>query len=312
MDQIRELILTWQVRDVANAVAEDEDGIEALIRLLGEDDPVLQLRTLSVIESLLREYSNGTFRKYILRNFDSIILMLSSQDDRVVLRTLNIIKLIVENTILPEVYFNALLSALYGVSSRGGIVWISVVDLVKSIPTGYYSLDSEYIDRFLNSSDIFTAAVGLRILSTQGYPLRGRMVSVQRVIGHLLDSNDDLLLETAMDAVVEMLTTPSQEVLEVLMRSAYSRLIRLSRREGYVLIRSRAREVVALLKNALVNYYSRRPEDARELAERLRHEGFVDEAMALEGIVPSYSLNSSTVSLLREDLDDIPRFLREL
>ncbi|WP_148882687.1 hypothetical protein [Thermococcus aciditolerans] len=312
MDQIKELVLSWQMKEVSRLVKSDESVLDVVIDLLGEEDDVLRLRALSVLDDLLGDSSGSFHRKVLVRGFDQLTDLLLARDDRIVMRTLLVLRKLIENTSLTESQLTRLLNAVYDLAPRGKTTWIGILDLISSLSPGYYSSIDGHVARFLSSDDICVSSIGLKLAASTGYALDGNLKHVGRVFSEILDLNDVLLLEVAFDSMVQMLTTPSQEIIEVLLRSSYFRLSVLATSHEDILVRSRVREILKLMRSAIMNYYGKRPDDAIELAKRLREEGFTEEAILLEQILPAYYWNASTVSLLEERTGRLPRFLREL
>ncbi|NJE61508.1 hypothetical protein [Thermococcus sp. 21S7] len=312
MDQIKELVLSWQTREVARLVRSDENVLDVVISLLGEGDDALKLRALFVLDDLLSDPSDSFRRKVLSRGFERLVDLLTADDDRIVMRTLSVLRKLIENTNLTESQFARLLDALYILAPRGKTTWIGILDLLSAISPGYYSSVDGHVARFLSSDNLWVSSIGLKLAASTGYALDGNLRHVGRVFSEILDLNDVLLLEVALDSMVQMLTTPSQEIIEVLLRSSYFRLSVLATSHEDILVRSRVREVLGLMRRAIMNYYGKRPDDAIDLARRLKEEGFTEEAVFLEQMLPAYDWNASTISILEENTGRLPRFLREL
>jgi hypothetical protein len=312
MDQIKELVLSWQMKEAARVVRSDENALDVVIEMLDEDDETLQLRALAVLEDILSNPGDPIRKKVLSRGFDRLLSLLLAADDRVVMRTLLVFKKLVGSVPILESQFSRLLDALYVLASKGKTTWIGILDLVSSFPQGYYSSLDGHIGRFLRSDNIWVSSIGLKIAVTMDYVSEDMLPYIGRVFSGIFEVNDVLLLEVAFDSMIRLLTAPSPAVIEMLLRSSYFRLSLLSTSHEDILIRSRAREVLKLVRSAVLNYYGRRPDDAVELARRLKEEGFTEEAALIEHMLPTYRWNVSTMSILRGNTEKLPRFLREL
>ncbi|WP_238516409.1 hypothetical protein [Thermococcus onnurineus] len=298
VDKIRELILSWQMRDVVKLSQDSEGVLLTLIELLSEEDSITKIRALSALEEILKGADKKT-KSLILRNgFDAIVGTLREEDERLKVRALRVLKRLLEGNPLTKNQLSKLVDALVSLGSdNDGLSWLEAVELTEKISTAY-PIDGvlSRINSLLTSFNLREKALGIRLLLALGGFSEENWDPIVSGISELLRSEDPLLVEVGLDAAANMLKLPIVLPMERILGNILPALKKLTKGADTLVLRAKARKVMSLLEGALYNYYRSRPIEARNAVRKFLSEGFVEEAMILSLVVGDSSLLLGTSS----------------
>ncbi|NJD99003.1 hypothetical protein E3E26_04275 [Thermococcus sp. LS1] len=298
VDKIRELILSWQMRDAVKLSRDSEEVLLALIELISEEDRITKIRALSALGEVLKGADKKTKSLILGNGFDAIVGTLREGDERLKVRALRVLKRLLEGNPLTKNQLAKLVDALASlVSDNDGLAWLEAVELTGNISTTY-SIDGvlSRIDPLLTSPNLREKALGIRLLLALGGPSEENWGSIVSGIAELLRSKDPLLVEVGLDSAADMLNLPIALPMERIIENILPALKEFTKSADTLVLRAKAREVIGLLEGALYNYYRSRPIEARNAVRKFLSAGFVDEAMMLSLVVGDSSLLLGTSS----------------
>ncbi|ASJ08466.1 hypothetical protein A3L11_04150 [Thermococcus siculi] len=282
MDQIKEIVMSWRAMDAIDLVREDREVLVPLLRLLDEEDSTLRLRTLEVVEGILREYGDG-MRKLVMKyGFESTVACLSDEDPRVVDRAGKVLSLLLRDTLLDEEGFLLLLETLAAaIDCSDVLMCTSFVDLLKGVETAPIGENGLMrIRSIATSGSLAGRLMALRVLVNMGR-VDGHWRSLRKTLEVLLSSGNLLLIELAMDFLEEVAEFPGTgEMMRELLGFVF-RLRYLEANGENVILRNRAVKVRAALENAISSYYRAHREEAAYLMRELLMEGRERDALFL-------------------------------
>jgi len=306
MDQIREIVMSWQALDIIDIAGGDEYVVRSLLNLLEDDDPTVRLRALTALNELLKE-SDGRLRRTILREgFVRFVSLLDGPDGRVVARTIEVLRNLLSGSQIDEDKLLLLIDGSISVVRRGDtFLYVSFLDLLKSLELPPLSWRSRMkVEELLSKDDIHVKAIGMRLLLDSG-SLEGRDGEVISGIIKLLKSENVLLLEKGFEFLQEVLTFHLLPSTMELLVGVLSVLKEVEGSAENVILRSRAASVRTELERTLFAYYNTRRDEALEVIKRLMERGDVEAGLNLALILGGTSL---LLKLWEEDAEnsDLP------
>ncbi|CAD5243449.1 hypothetical protein [Thermococcus camini] len=286
MDQIREMLTSWQAMDVINIANDDDHVLMSLLGLLEDDDSTVRLRALMAIGKLLEDSDTGVRTLILSQGFMSLAGRLTDEDPRVVYRALEVLTPLLENTPLDEERFLVLLDAAAQVMAGGDtLTCLSILDLFERVrvpPLGKDGLSK--IRSLVFSDSLWTRLLGLRVLLNMG-TIAGYWEFLTASMASLISSGNALMIELGIDLLEEVLefhATP--EMMRRLVR--FTSLLRaVETGEENVFLRTRAGEVRKDLENVLFSYYTSRHEEALDAVRSLLSDGRGEDALFLLFII---------------------------
>ncbi|NJE30430.1 hypothetical protein E3E38_05110 [Thermococcus sp. 18S1] len=286
MDQIKEILTSWQAMDVINIANDDDHVLMYLLGLLDDDDSTIRLRALVAIGKLLEDSDAGVRTLILNQGFMSLAGRLTDEDPRVVYRALEVLTPLLENASLDEERFIVLLDAAAQVMAGGDtLTCLSILDLFERVQVPPLGKDGLSKVRSLVFSDsLWARLLGLRVLLNMG-TIAGYWEFLAASMASLLSSGNALMIELGIDFLEEVLefhVTP--EMMRRLVR--FTSLLRaVETGEENVFLRTRAGKVRKDLENALFSYYSSRHEEALEAVRSLLSDGRGEDALFLLFII---------------------------
>lgn len=283
-DEIREMVLSWQINDAVKLALNDSDVLLMIIDLLGDGDRNTRIRAVMALYEVLKRCDTRT-KFLVLRNgLEGILLALNSRDHKLRVKALKALSSLVDGIRLPEKDFLAILDAIVELAESPGFELVSfevsdvVAKLTVSSPTQEVRLR---IDSLLSREDPWLRAIGLRLFLNVFVSANDTtgMVPVLRGIVTLLPTEDEALLDfilTTLQGAVEKGVPP--ESLNVI-PNLLSKLREIYTGDRGFFIRSKARNVSMELSSLLSDYYRSRPEEVVKLLDELLRRGEREVAM---------------------------------
>ncbi len=286
MDQIREIVLSWQAMDIIEIAGGNDYVVLSLLNLLGDEDPTIRLRALTALGELLKE-QDGKIRPLIIKNsFSKLVSLLGDDDPRIVTRSIEVLSQVLEGVQIDEARLSLLLNGAIDVARRDDtFLYITLLDLLGRLqlpPLGWEV--RRRIDELLSSDDLYVKTVGARLLLSSGN-LEGRGRTVLECVRGLLDSGNVLLIETGLSFLEEVLTFHLSTETMAYLVEFLSLLKGIENGAENVIIRARASNVRTELEKVLSSYYSSRPEEALEVIRGLLVRGRAEDGLTLALIV---------------------------
>jgi hypothetical protein len=313
--KIRSFVLSWQMREAVQRAAEDEDALSELLQLLKEDDDSVKMRVLSALEEVVRDSENSV-RVNVLKEGFPLFLDAIVRNESLASRALSVLARLIEGVPLPKRMINDLLGVLSNILLKGdNLLWIDIVDMVSKLQPPLPEETVGYVVPLLDSENPGARSVGIRLVLLLENPGEVGWSKILGVLGDLIRFGDPLVVGTALDSVMSILSSPYGVPMEYVVRMLYSPLKNITSSDHDAFIKGQAREVMSLLYGAVSNYYRSRPDDGRELAAKLMKEGLLEEAIfvamaaGLAG-VPSVGASEKLANMLANGTFPFPRFLR--
>ena len=300
MDQIRDLLMSWQAMDVINLAKNDRKTLISLINLLNDGDNSLCLRVLRAIEGVLSDPKTKTF---ILKNgFEPIIGCLASGDSRIVYRSTRVLSQLLKNLSLDTERFLRLVSVMAEAADCGDpVTCLSLIELGKQLEV--HNLEDGKLDvirSIARSGPLGRRLMGLRVLLNLG-KLDGLWRILRESIEDMVSTGNALFADLALDFLDDALRLPpTPEMMEELVH-LIPPLRKIETEGENVILRSKARELRSKLGGLISSYYRSRGDEALRLIKKLLDHGHEREALSLVLAIGDPELMSKIWTEIRAD-----------
>ncbi|SEW15607.1 hypothetical protein [Thermococcus thioreducens] len=285
-DELRELVLSWQIKEAVRLAMEDSDVLLMLLDLVREDDVNTKVRALLALYEVLKGEDGETKLLVINEGFDAIISALKSKEPRLVTKSLKVLSALVEGFPLRKEEFLKLVDILVELVKDPGMEFASIemAELVTKLTVAQPSPAVRSKVAWLISSDNpRLKGMGLRLLLNI-FVFTGDPKSFKTLLegaSELLLSDDDILVDFVLDVLAEALQRGVPEDAMKVLPRVLSRVKRIVARSDDFFIRSKAKRLARMGEEALYNYYRSRPEEAKNTLHRLVLNGEYSTAMDL-------------------------------
>lgn len=306
-DEIIKTLESWDAKSLISMAQADEDILTTLIHLLDEER--FQLRVLAILEELLSLRTNREIYKELFPR----LLILLTKDIKTSVKAARVMKVLLLQEPPTKGDLKTLLKVMLETPvKQNDSRWLKLVDAADKLPPMDYRDVENLVLKLIKSDNPGLKLVGLKFAkSIPG--IRAEDV-VREVSDILLNSDNPVIVDKALDLVFEILTSPIPLRMEDVIRYLYSPLKALTESAPDAIITSKAREVFSALVKSTQRYYALRPTEARESARRLRREGLEYEAVFIEEIAGQphspVPYGEKTLKMLTEDCSDLPDFLK--
>ncbi|MEO2152451.1 MAG: hypothetical protein ABGW50_07330 [Thermococcus sp.] len=281
------LLKKWEMRDLIRLARESDEALIEILRAVESDDPDVKLASLSALLELVQT-SNWRERKRILEfGFDALVDALSTDDPRVLWRTLAILSALLKNNPLNGARLLKLVRAITGLAeTKNAVVWDELLNVVDNIMAPYIDdgVASE-LKTLLKSGTAGEAIIVAMVLLETGAIDKDCWVTlVERVAGALL-SGEPRLVDAGLVASMKISKLPPVYSMDVLIKELLPALRKTIVDCNDQIRKARAVEVFDRLRETLVRYYRVRPREAQRVVGELMRLGLVDEAYMISSAI---------------------------
>ncbi|GAB6102870.1 hypothetical protein JCM16138_20930 [Thermococcus atlanticus] len=285
-DEIREMILSWEIMDAVKMALEDRGIVLTLLELLKEKDEMTKTRALLALSEVLKRADEGTKFFIVKHGLDVIIDALKSKNENISMKAAQVLIQLVKEFPLKERDLMKILDAVVPLIRKSGheLVLLEIAALIENIQVSHPSphLRSR-IARFISCRNPRIKAMGLRLLLNLG--MYGGDAKAMKLllaeISDLLSSDDVPLVEFSLNIIQDSLRLPvTGDIIEEL-SAVLVRVKNLVLRSRDFTIRMKARETLEAVERAIYEYYRSRPEEAKKKIHKLLLNGFIYEAIDL-------------------------------
>ncbi|WP_297091386.1 hypothetical protein [Thermococcus sp.] len=314
-DELREMVLSWQIKEAVRLALEDSDVLLMLLDLVREDDVNTKVRALLALYEVLKKGNEETRLLVINNGFDAVISSLKSKEPRLVTKSLKVLSALAEGFPLRKEEFLELVDILVELVKDPEMEFASLemAELVTKLTVAHPSpAVRSKVTWLLSQDNPRLRGMGLRLLLNI-FVFTGDTKSFETLLeeaSELLLSDDDILVDFVLDVLSEALQGDvPDDAIKVLPR-VLSRVKRVAARSDDFFMRSKAKKVTRRVEEALYNYYRSRPDEAKNVLHRLVLNG--EYAMARDlaiSIGDEFLLKWLSKTLEREGVEDFtPRF----
>ncbi|WP_099209694.1 hypothetical protein [Thermococcus henrietii] len=291
-DGLDSLLKKWEMQDLIRLARESDDALVKILNAVSSEDIDLRLGALSALLELVKT-ANWRERKRILElGFDTLVDALSTDDPRVLWRTLAILSALLKNNPLNGVRLLKLVKAITNLAeTRNVVVWDELLNVVDNIMAPYIGDDvaCELKELLKNGTAGEALIVAMVLLETGAMDKDCWVVLVERISSALL-SGEPRLIDAGLVASLKISKLPPVYSMDVLIKELLPALRRTIVDCKDQLRKMHAVEVFDKLRETLVRYYRVRPREAQRVVEELMRLGLVDEAYIISsaiGTIPS-------------------------
>ncbi|GAB6136248.1 hypothetical protein [Thermococcus prieurii] len=291
-DGLDSLLKKWEMQDLIRLARESDDALVKILNAVSSEDIDLRLGALSALLELVKT-ANWRERKRILElGFDTLVDALSTDDPRVLWRTLAILSALLKNNPLNGVRLLKLVKAITNLAeTRNVVVWDELLNVVDNIMAPYIGDDvaCELKELLKNGTAGEALIVAMVLLETGAMDKDCWVVLVERISSALL-SGEPRLIDAGLVASLKISKLPPVYSMDVLIKELLPALRRTIVDCKDQLRKMRAVEVFDKLRETLVRYYRVRPREAQRVVEELMRLGLMDEAYIISsaiGTIPS-------------------------
>ena len=281
------LLKKWEMKDLISLAQESDEALMEILNAVGSGDADLKLASLSALLELVQN-ANWRERKRILElGFDVLVDNLSTEDPRVLWRTLAILSALLKNNPLSGARLLKLVKAIKGLSeNRNAMVWDELLKVVENIMAPYMDdgVAGELRSILKNGTTGEAIVVAMVLLETGAIDKDSWMTLVERVAGALL-SSEPRLVDAGLVAALKISKLPPVYPMDVLIKELLPALRRTIVDCKDPIRRAKAVEVFDKLRETLVRYYRVRPREAQRVVDELMRAGLVDEAYLISSAV---------------------------
>ncbi|WP_297416715.1 hypothetical protein [Thermococcus sp.] len=226
---LRKDILKWHLKEVRNLAEEHESAFKALVDLLSDENPHVRANVLTIIGDMI---ADGNLQGELLSPvLDRVIELLNDRDEKVTLKAIEVLNLLLEKGKLSDVDYDKVTEALMGVVKSG-------------IP-----ILGEYAAEGLGNIGVNVARLAYKIVnwlfsiigSSGKREVHGAAITALTEIASKTD--DPKLLNEVFDRVADLLSHPDPYVVE----RALISIDRLSTRDKYISTKNKLK-VIAKIK----------------------------------------------------------------
>jgi len=291
------LLRRWEMRGLARLARDSDEALVELLRAVGSDDTSLKLASLSALLELVEEANWRERKRFLEFGFDALVDSLSSDDPRVLRKTLAILSTLLRNNPLSGARLLKLVRALTGLAeTKNEAVWEELLRVVDSVMAPYVDDNvANELKELLTSGTAGEAIIVAMILLETGAIDNDRWVTlVERVAGALL-SGEHRLVDAGLVASTKISKLPPVYSMDVLIKELIPALRKTLLDCDDPMRKAGAAEVFDRLRETLVRYYRVRPREAQRVVEELMHLGLIDEAYMISsaiGTIPMSPWNS--------------------
>jgi len=305
--RMRELVLSWDLNDAVE-FAKTEEGLRALARLLGDRNPRVRLRSLSVLSRILRDSNSGKARLLELF-FGPLVELLESNDERVFVRTLPVLRLLLKGSHISLAQFERLMHPLFSIAARcNGMAWNEAVELLKGISVAVMPHEvGSLARRHLNSNNPRVLAMSAYVIAKEGDPLDSVSEEYLRALKMALKEGDPTTVELAMATVRELLKVPPVYPVDTVLLGIVQCLRTLSKRGSDVAIRHEARVLLGIVVSTLKEHYRKNPWELEKALTHITRSGRKDDAVLMASLLgdPSVLVAVDEAPLFADSVVDI-------
>ncbi|MBP1911456.1 hypothetical protein [Thermococcus stetteri] len=305
-DDIIKTLESWDAKSLVAMAQEDESILATLIHLLDEDR--FQLRVLALLEELLPSRTNREIYKKLFPR----LLLLLTKDRKTAVKAARVMKVLLTQEPPTKGDLRTLLKIMLDTPvGQNDPRWLELADVADKLPLMDYRDVENVVLALMESDNPSLKLVGLKFAKSMSGI---RAEDIIKELSYLMTSENPLIVDRALDFVLEILTSPIPLRMEDIVRYLYSLLKALTESAPDAIMTSKARKVFSALVKSAQRYYSLRPTEARESARRLRKEGLEYEAIFIEELVGQphtpVPYGKETLKMLAEDTSDLPDFLK--
>jgi len=286
-DKLDSLLKTWEMRDLIKLAKESDGALIKILNAIGSDNPDVRLTSLSALLELVQN-SNWRERKRILElGFDTLVGALSTDDPRVLWRTLAILSALLKNNPLDSSRLLKLVRAITSLAdTKNEVVWDELLRVVDSIMAPYIDDGvAGELRRLLQEGTVSEAIIVAMVLLETGAIDRNCWITlVERIAGALL-SGEPRLIDAGLVASTKISKLPPVYQMDVLIKELLPALRKTILECDDQIRKARAIEVFDRLRETIVRYYRVRPRKAQRVVEELMRMGLVDEAYMISSAV---------------------------
>jgi len=286
-DGFDSLLKKWEMQDLIRLARESDEALVKILKAVGSEDVDVKLGALSALLELVKA-SNWRERKRILElGFDTLVNALSTDDPRVLWRTLAILSALLKNNPLSGARLLKLVRAITSLAeTKNVVVWDELLNVVDNVMAPYVSDDiARELKELLKSGTVGEALIVAMVLLETGAIDKDCWVALVERISSALLSGEPRLVDAGLAASLKVSKLPPVYSMDVLIKELLPALRRTIIDCNDQLRKMRAVEVFDRLRETLVRYYRVRPREAQRIVEELIRLGLVDEAYIISSAI---------------------------
>lgn len=199
-DEIIKTLESWDAKSLISMAQADEDILTTLIHLLDEER--FQLRVLAILEELLSLRTNREIYKELFPR----LLILLTKDRKTAVKAARVMKVLLLQEPPTKGDLRILLKVMLDTPvEQNDPRWLELADAADKLPPADYRDVENLVLELMKSDNPGLKLVGLKFAkSIPGI----RAEDVVREVSYLLNSNNPVIFDKALDLVLEILTSP--------------------------------------------------------------------------------------------------------
>lgn len=281
--RIDSVLKKWEIMNLIQLARDSDGALKEILGAIASEDPDLRLASLSALLELVQK-ANWRERKRILElGFDVLVDALSTDDQGVIWRTLEILATLLKNNPLSGARLLKLVRALMPLSeTKNFLLWDGILKVVDNVMAPYIDNETaEELRNILQKGTRREAIIVAEILLETGAIDKNHWTVIVENVAEALLSGEPVLVDAGLVASVKISKLPPVYPMDTLIKELFPALRKLIADCNDQIRKARTIEAFDRLRETLVRYYRVRPREAQRAAEELMSLGLVDEALLI-------------------------------